>query len=151
MKRFERFAYFIAFATLTLSLCGFALYSSSGTATMTVIDNPKSDVALLQVDITSNSSGAVVAKVPVYGELLKVAFDPQAASPSANYDLTLTDQASTDVLLGNGANLSATVTSSAMIVSSTYPEGYPVAGDLTLTAANMGSAKDTRIYLWVCR
>lgn len=151
MKRFQVLAVILILIAAGF-LYGFALPGDTGSGTYSILSRADSDVVLYDMTLTSDSSGDVVLTVPsLYGNLLKVAVDPLAASPSANYDLDLKGVDAVDVLLGNGANLSATVTSSALIMDSTRPMGYPVAGDHTITGADMGASKQTRVFLWVRR
>jgi hypothetical protein len=80
------------------------------------------------------------------GPLRQVKFIPSAAvAPSDLYDVTLLDADGADVLVANGANLSATVAS---WYSPTNPI-YLAAGALTPTIANAGNAKEGTIVLIV--
>jgi len=90
--------------------------------------------------IASSSSGAVtgVQTSKAYNGVIErfVTIPDASTAPSASYDITVSDQDSTDVLMGAGANRAA---------ASTEQVGYAslgvVANDkLTLKVANAGSS-----------
>lgn len=147
MKRF----YPLFLAILFLCAVAFAASDTTGTSAHTQQYSERSTMVRETVTITSDSSGDYVGTLNLFGSLLRVAFDPQAASPTTGYDLTLTGADAVDVMIGNGANLSATVTSSAFIADATRPMGFPLAGSYTLTGADMGASKQTTLYLWIKR
>lgn len=96
------------------------------------------------------TSGAIV------GELLRVVFIPSAsAAPTTLYDVLLNDEHGIDVLAGQGANLSATVTTHVCpgvpLKDGTTTGVHPiaVAGVLTLVIANAGSGKAGTIHLYL--
>ncbi len=80
--------------------------------------------------------------------VLGVEFVPGTPSPTASYDVTLTDDYGYDILVGGGANLSATA-ASAVLAGSAVP---PLNGALTLNVTNnaVASAKG-RILLYMSR
>lgn len=70
--------------------------------------------------------------------------DLTTALPTANYDITLLDGYSRDVLDGVGANRSGTA------AEAVYPnDPIPVDSELTLTIANAGDTKKGRIILYL--
>lgn len=67
------------------------------------------------------------------------------AAPTDNYDITITDEDGVDVLVGAGANRSATVTQQVTTASLSA-----VAGDrLTLNVTNAGNAKAGTVHLYL--
>ena len=107
---------------------------------------------------TSDGSGnaTVVSEFAVSGAISRVVFIPSAsAAPTLNYDVTLTDSDSIDVLSGQGANLSdtasysvcpgiplkdGTTTSTLLVI---------VNGILTLNVSNAGASKSGKVILYV--
>lgn len=98
---------------------------------------------------TCDASG-IVSGNPVdvrRGLIRQVKFIPAAGgvAPTDLYDLTFLDADSADVLVGNGANLSATVASWYSPANPVYHE----AGAMTPVIANAGNAKQGTIVLIV--
>lgn len=97
---------------------------------------------------TSDAGGAVSGNtISVQaGRLRQVKFIPDGTTaPTDLYDVTLLDADGADVLVGNGANQSATV-------AAWYLPANPIfidAGDLTPTIANAGNAKKGTIILYI--
>ncbi len=90
--------------------------------------------------VASSTDGSVPATVlPAFeGRLLALGTAPGVTNPTANYDITLVDQFSYDVLEGVGANRSASAAQKVPIVYSGTGTFPPVdEGDaLTLTVLN---------------
>lgn len=150
-KRFLSLAVILLFLS-TAFFYGFTLPSTTGTGDYQIRSSAQSDMVLYEITVTSDASGDASITVPsLFGNLQKVAFDPQSASPTTGYDITIAGVDAVDVLLSNGISLDDEDTSSALIMDATYPMGYPVAGDHTLTGADMGATKETLVYLWVRR
>lgn len=80
---------------------------------------------------------AIEAAPGLYGDLT-------TATPTDQYDITILDPYSADVLDGVGANQSSSVAAS--VVSS---DPIPVDSELTLTIANAGDTKKGRIILYL--
>lgn len=106
---------------------------------------------------TSDGSQAYAETIAIQspGELIAVTFDPGTPAPTANYDVVLTDSEGVDVLAGQGANLSDTV--STMVCpgipvkdgTTTSVGPRPVYGNLSLAISNAGASKAGTIVLWV--
>lgn len=86
-------------------------------------------------DATNGSVPATVIKT-FAGVVLRVVTDPGTTAPTTLYDITLTDVNGLDVLNGNGADRSATVTEQCFPTVATVPVECPVVGALTLTITN---------------
>lgn len=107
---------------------------------------------------TSTSGGAFTATIDgAYGWIERVTFAPvSSASPTNNYDVTLSDVDGIDVFGGLGANQSATTAAtvlpliSAVIDSSTHTTKYALDGQqMTLSVTNAGNAKKGKIRVYV--
>lgn len=128
-----------------------SVVSTTGTTTLSA---PTEDNGVRKVTInwTSDASGDVSSSIKnVYGTLRRVVFAPVAsASPTANYDVTLSDENSYDVFQGDGADQSATVAANVFIANATSGYvGADIAGHLTLTVSNAGNAKQGNIKLYL--
>ena len=104
---------------------------------------------------TSSAGGAVsgIPSVALSGEILRIAFIPGAGGvqPSDLYDITLLDDDGLDVLQGKGANLSNAAASQACpLIGDGTTTVRPVAvdGQLTLTVANAGNAKQGTVAVY---
>ena len=94
---------------------------------------------------------------PIVGEILRVQFVPDGGgtAPTNLYDVTLTDANGQDVLAGQGANLSDTVTTNVCpgvpLKDGTTTSVRPmvVAETLTLVIANAGNGKGGKVVLYV--
>ncbi len=110
-----------------------------GTVTVTQrrVGNVRQVIAAI---VASSTDGSVPATVlpAIEGTLLALGTAPGVTNPTANYDITLVDQFSYDVLEGVGANRSASAAQKVAIVYSGTGVHPPVdEGDaLTLTVAN---------------
>lgn len=67
------------------------------------------------------------------------------AAPTDNYDITITDEDSVDVLVGAGANRSATATQQVTTASLSAAAG----SRLTLNVTNAGNAKSGTVHLYL--
>ena len=116
------------------------------------------DIVKHTISWTSDASGDAteVSPVAISGVIVRAVFVPSAsAAPAANYDITLTDPNSVDVLAGLGVNLSATVTLNTCpgtpLNDGTTTSVVPmfVDGVLTLTVSNAGDTKQGTFILYV--
>ena len=105
---------------------------------------------------TSASDGTATFTTPeLTGTIVGVTFDPTTAAPTANYDVTLSDENGVDVLAGQGANLSATVSTRVCpsqpmkdgTTTSTAP--IPIHGTLDLSVSNAGDTKSGKVILYL--
>lgn len=86
-------------------------------------------------------SGALISTKAYNGQIVSLTTVPSAVTaPSANYDITITDEDGVDVLNGSGMNKSATLTE---IVTWQLGVnlGYVANDKLTFNLANAGDAK----------
>lgn len=116
-----------------------------------------SDVVRLTIDWTSHTDGTVTQALgkSYSGILERVVFNPGSPAPTTLYDVTLTDDQGFDVLGGQGADLSATATTSVKpgipFKDGTTTSVAPIVIDdtLTLNITNAGSGKVGAIVLYI--
>lgn len=116
------------------------------------------DIVKHTFDWVSDGSGnaTLASSVVVSGQMVRVVFVPSAsAAPTANYDVTLTDADGIDVLAGQGANLSATLSANVCpgtpLKDGTTTSVLPLVVDsvLTLNVSNAGDSKAGRVAVYV--
>jgi len=117
------------------------------------------EVKKIAASWTSNGSGAASGTTKkIVGELLKGITDP-TDGPTDNYDITLSDEQSFDVLTNCADNLTNRHTTTTQEVyllvndsAATDPGGvvHPCVSDkLTIAVANAGDTKSGVLYLYV--
>lgn len=109
-------------------------------------DRLQEPVYRYKVDWVSAADGSATGDLSnIYnGVLYNAVFVPSAtAAPSANYDVTITDDFGLDILGGGGANRH---TSNSERVT---PTAIQYHGNLTLNVTNAGDTKAGSIYLYV--
>lgn len=79
------------------------------------------------------------------GEIVRLVTDPGATAPTAAYDITILDEDGVDVLVGAGADRSATATE--QVLGSSL--GIIFNTTLTLEIAAAGDAKIGTVYLYI--
>jgi hypothetical protein len=101
---------------------------------------------------TSDGSGDSSQTVSINGTILRYTTNPGSAAPTDNYDTTLTDADGYDVLGGDGVDRDTANTESfvPVILGGDGTTVFPVvvAGTLTLTIANAGSAKNGTVVIY---
>lgn len=109
----------------------------------------------MALDWASDASGAVsgIPSSAISGILERVVFVPGAGGvqPSDGYDVTLLDEDGLDVLAGQGANLSDTDKKQCTPLvgdGTTTEQKVAIDGQLSLTVANAGNAKQGRVKLY---
>lgn len=126
-----------------------------GTGTLTERQHPP-NVALfdeLILEWTSNSAGAVtIQSDEIYnGQIDELITDPGTPAPSANYDITVEDSNSIDVLNGIGANRhtsnTETIKHQQAATGSSSDMLSVVDSKLTFKVTNAGDTKQGKIYL----
>ncbi len=140
---------------LTVTVDGNPFLDGSEAAKVT-LDWVSANAGTVSLGIASTFAAAVAAKgglggpLPskIRGKILAIETAPglngdlTTALPTANYDITILDSYSLDVLDGVGANRSGTA------AEAVYPnDPIPVDSELTLTIANAGDTKKGRIVL----
>ena len=107
---------------------------------------------------TSASDGSCTGPTieAVGGEIVRIVTIPSAsAAPTTLYDITITDGNSIDVMAGQGANLSATVTAHVMpgvpLKDGTTTSVAPIIVDdiLTLNVTNAGDTKSGTVIMYL--
>ena len=81
-----------------------------------------------------------------YGEILQVMTDPGETAPTDNWDLTITDPDSIDILKGNGADRD---TANTEYIVGSNANMLPAAGILTFNVTNAGDQKTGTVYVWI--
>lgn len=98
---------------------------------------------------TSNGSGAAtVVSDDIYGVILRIVTNPGAAAPTDNYDATLADADGVDVAGGLLADRDTANSESVVPIDTASGLPFAVAGPLTLTIANAGSAKNGTVVIY---
>lgn len=162
----------IGMILLALTLGWVYAATTAGTVTIATQDQYalKANIKVVEWTWTSNSSGAATNNTAICpGEIVKVETYPDdgATSPTANYDITLTDGYGNDVLLGLAVNRSssavqtlnfdigANVFSTSTLVQAVdtnnyfYPWRIITSGPLSLNVTNAGSANGGKIRIYV--
>lgn len=119
--------------------------------TMTITEETYGSVKKIKASwaITSADSGAVSGQTSTAynGALQRLVTVPDASSaPAANYDITVSDQDSTDALMGGGANRHSANTEQVAAASL----GIVANDKLTFKVTNAGSTSHAgAIYLYI--
>ena len=113
---------------------------------VTVTESGRS-VKLIKWAWTSATGGAVSqVTTNVYdGKLITLVTDPGATAPTADYDVTITDDNSQDVLVGAGIDRHTTTTE--LVGEASL--GAVAGSTLTLVIANAGDEKTGTVYLYI--
>ena len=127
-----------------------------GSITETLTPDRTYGIRELSLAWTSHTDGAVsgiyTAKFSE-GEILKVAFVPGSTTPTDQYDVTVLDPNSIDILLGRGANRSNSATQIVVPIlndGQTTPQYHGrnfAIGPLQLVVANAGSQKTGKVII----
>lgn len=125
-----------------------------GTNTITYRDSAV--IKKIIMDWTSDASGDVSGTATAFreGEILRVDFIPDSGGtqPTDQYDVTLTDPDSIDVLAGVGANQGNAASESLFpaLTNGTAGNSGPVffVGALSLVVANAGNAKGGKVIVY---
>jgi hypothetical protein len=117
--------------------------------TVTISEERLGSVKKITFAWTSTAGGAA-SKTTSYaynGEIIRQVTVPGAggSAPTDQYDITVTDGDSTDVLMGQGANRS-NVNTEQVLASSL---GCVANDTLTLNVSNAGNAKSGTLYVYI--
>ena len=114
---------------------------------VTVTEKTHGNVKLIKWAWTSATGGTVsqATTASFDGKLLTLVTDPGATAPDPNYDVTILDSNSLDVLVGAGANRHTSTTE--LVNQATL--GAVAGSTLTLTIANAGDEKTGDVYLYI--
>lgn len=121
---------------------------AAGTMTLaeTVHGTVKKIVATWTSGTSAEGGTASATTVNAFdGKLIGLTTDPGATAPTDNYDLTVTDSGSHDVLLGAGADRDTANTEHVAEASI----GAVAGSKLTFSIANAGDAKQGVAILWI--
>lgn len=115
--------------------------------TVTVEETTFSPIKKIKWSWTSTAGGAadLITTKSYYGRVMALVTDPSgAAAPTDDYDITITDSETYDVMQGAGANRDTANTETAV------PTATSVAhGKLTLNVTNAGNAKSGVAILYI--
>jgi len=116
-------------------------------AITTVTERRSGSVKEIIYTFTSSDTGtASQATTYTYnGKLIGAVIDPGTTTPSADWDLTVTDADSIDVLNGGGADCSETATE--YIAEASL--GSVVNSALTMNVTNAGDQKKGTVYIYI--
>lgn len=114
---------------------------------VTLAENTQHSLKLIKWAWTSATDGTVSSQTNGdFTGFIKGCFtDPGATAPTAAYDVTILDEDGIDVILGNGADRSATATEFIKAASASMV----FESKLTLTIANAGAEKTGTVYLYI--
>ncbi len=114
---------------------------------MTVTRTQFGSIERINAAWTSDTDGSQTQVVNLTGVILRVVTDPGSTAPTDNYDLTAPDEFGLDVFAGLAANRD-TANTEHFVPGVAFTDGttvsvmpIAVAGNVTLTLANAGSAK----------
>ena len=104
----------------------------------------------------ADASGTVTIPTadPVFGRLARVEIDPGSPAPTASYGIVINDEQGVDVLNGDGAALSATVTAAFVLQehdqggSAEHTGEMVVADVLSLVVSAAGAAAEGVVKLY---
>lgn len=117
--------------------------------TVTTTEETYGVVKMVKFSWTSSAGGAADATTTEYysGAVERMVTVPGSGgdAPTAAYDVAITDKHGIDVLLGAGANRSATAQDSVLAASL----GFVANTQLTLAVTNAGNAKSGTVYLYI--
>lgn len=115
-------------------------------AVITVEESGFGSVFKIKWTFTSATDGtaSLVTVGSYYGTVMCLVTDPGATAPTDNYDITVTDADSFDVLQGVGANRDTSTTETV-----NPPSVSPAFGKLTINITNAGDTKDGVATLYV--
>lgn len=110
----------------------------------------------LTIDWISHTDGTATGTSPtVSGTILGVTFNPGDPAPTADYDVTLSDQAGADILAGQGTDLSETNTTR-VCPGQPFKDGtttsvapITIHDTLAVAVANAGSTKQGSIVIYL--
>jgi hypothetical protein len=114
----------------------------------TITETTHTSVKLIKFAWTSDdAAGTAAGTTTSYydGKIIWFVTDPGGTAPDDNYDITIVDGNSIDVLAGAGADRDTADTEYVAEASL----GAVVASKLTLAVANAGNAKLGTIYLYI--
>lgn len=108
-------------------------------------------VKLITADWLSDSAGNVSGTTTTNyfsGKLIYAACDPDAGDtkPSEDYDVTVLDKNSVDVMHGLGTDMGSAAT---VTIDEIDGLGAVANSQLTVTVANAGDEKGGVVYLWI--
>jgi len=117
------------------------------TAAITAVTETGSSVKKITFAFTSSDTGTASASTTsaYSGKLIWCVIDPGATTPTAAWDLTVTDVDSIDLLAGGGADCSETATEYIAEASLGAIDG----GVITFNVTNAGDQKTGTVYLWI--
>lgn len=117
--------------------------------TATFVEERYKTVKKISIDWVSDSAGVATGTTEnVYDglvERLVTVPDGAALAPSASYDITLSDQDSTDVLMGAGANRHSANTEQVLAASL----GVVAYDTLTVNVAGAGASNAGSVYVYI--
>ena len=107
------------------------------------------EMRLVKLAWLAHTDGVVTGEATTYrynGKIMQVVFVPDTGdtAPDDQHDATLTDANSIDLLFGQGANLSGTLT---VVLNSNL--GYVAGSTLTLAVSGAGSANGGTVYVYI--
>lgn len=126
---------------------------------MTLVNRiQRGTIERIEYSWTSDGSGNQSQSIGFDGILMRAVTDPGTPAPTDNYSFSIIDEFGIDLLSGLGATNRDTANSEELFAGGTLSDGTnnsPLMrahiGDVTLTIAGAGSAKQGKIILFVRR
>ncbi len=114
---------------------------------VTITEKVTGSVKVIKWEWTSATGGAVSSETTAVfdGKLIALVTDPGSPAPDPNYDVTILDGFSQDVLVGAGLNRHTSNTE--LVNQATL--GAVAGHTLTLTIANANDEKKGVVYLYI--
>lgn len=131
-----------------------SLVTTSGSLTLSY-PGVRNSIKAIRIAWTSNADGEVlVSGIAIDGTIKRVVFANGSATPTANYDVTLGDRDSYDVLATLGGNIPVNATPGKCITplignGTTTAEPISTQGHHTLTITNAGDSKTGYITIYL--
>lgn len=118
--------------------------------TVTTTEETIGSISKITFDWTSSAGGAADATTTNYysGVIQRVVQIPGATTPTAAYDVIVSDDDGADVLLGLGANLSESAVTQKVAADKL---GTVANAQLTLAVTNAGNAKTGKTILYLSK
>lgn len=135
-------------AAVVLALVPALLFAAAGTATKTETTAfAVKKIVWAWTSGTAGEAGTVTSTTTASftGKVIGLTTDPGSTAPTDDYDITITDSAGHDVLLGAGANRDTANTESVAEASL----GAVAGSQLTLNITNAGTSKVGEVILWI--
>ena len=148
----KRFLTIIGLAACCLLLSASA-FAAGSACTLTAEGKPGNVSVYTWAWLSDDTSGAVTCTAKAaHGYVIRVVTVPDGtAAPTADYDITISDQDGADVMGGALTDRSATVGEQAVPLAGAAPVSMLVSGTLTVAVTAAGNEKEGEVVLYLQR